>query len=215
MSRGQRSDSESCDLSKVCFLDYSKRESDQKSKEGFVKIVPIDITNKSFKRKVMGYDPDEVANFLAEVAQELESVIHERNKVKEALREKELQILEYKDRDRILKDTITTAQRMSEKMKSESDREAQIILQDAHHKAEMIVRDARDSLKNVYRDINDLKRIKLQFEANFKAMIQTHLDLIGKQDQYLPNVPEARQPLAGTTLSSVAPVESLKKLDIK
>ncbi len=163
----------------------------------------------------MGYDPDEVANFLVEVAQELESVIHERNKVKEALREKELQILEYKDRDRILKDTITTAQRMSEKMKSESDREAQIILQDAHHKAEMIVRDARDSLKNVYRDINDLKRIKLQFEANFKAMIQTHLDLIGKQDQYLPNVPEARQPLAGTTLSSAAPVESLRKLDIK
>lgn len=140
----------------------------------------------------MGYDPAEVSEFLNAVAQELESVIHERNRLKEALREKELQLLEYKDRDRVLKDTITTAQQMSERIKSESDREAQMILQDAHHKAEMIVRDSRDSLKNVYKDINDLKKIKLQFESNLKAMIQTHLELLGKQDQYLPNIPEQR-----------------------
>jgi cell division initiation protein len=170
-----------------------------------MKIVPIDLTHKSFKRKVMGYDPDEVAAFLNEVAQELEAVIHERNKIKEMLREKELQILEYKDRDRILKDTITTAQKMSEKIKADSDREAQIILQDAHHKAEIIVRDARDSLRHVYKDINELKRIKLQFEANFKAMVQTHLDLIGKQDQYLPNIPDVK----------VGPEGALKKFDIK
>src|SRR5688572_18838747 len=101
-----------------------------------MKIVPIDITSKSFTRKMMGYDPAEVSEFLNAVAQELESVIHERNRLKEALREKELQLLEYKDRDRVLKDTITTAQKMSEKIKTETDREAQLILQDAHHKAE-------------------------------------------------------------------------------
>lgn len=141
----------------------------------------------------MGFDPSEVSQFLNAVAQELESVIHERNRLMEALREKELQLLEYKDRDRVLKDTITTAQKMSERIKSESDREAQMILQDAHYKAEIIVRDSRDSLKNVYKDINDLKKIKLQFEANLKAMVQTHLDLLGKQDQYLPQTPEQRQ----------------------
>lgn len=155
-----------------------------------MKIVPLDIIHKSFKRKMAGFDPDEVSQFLNAIAEELESVIHERNKLKEALREKELQILEYKDRDRILKDTITTAQQMSERIKAESDREAQLILQDAHHKAEMIVRDSRDSLKNVYRDINDLKKIKLQFEANLKAMVQTHLDLLGRQEQYYPSVPD-------------------------
>ena len=155
-----------------------------------MKIVPADISHKSFKRTVMGFDPNEVKEFLNDIAIEFEAVIQERNRIKEALREKELQLIEYKDRDRILKDTITTAQKMSERIKSDSDREAQMILQDAHHKAEMIVRDSRDSLRSVYKDINELKKIKLQFEANFKAMIQTHLDLIGKQDQYLPNIPE-------------------------
>lgn len=144
----------------------------------------------------MGYDADEVTEFLAQVAEEMEAIIHERNKLKEALREKELQILEYRDRDRVLKDTITTAQKMSEKIKSDAERETQIILQDAHQKAEMIVRDSRDSLKNVYKEINEVKKIKLQFEANLKAMLQTHLELLAKQEQYLPHIPEVSKPVA-------------------
>lgn len=155
-----------------------------------MKIVPSELIDKSFKKKVMGCDPDEVAQFLNAVAEELESVIQERNRLRENLREKELQILEYKDRDRVLKDTITTAQKMSERIKAETEREAQIILNDAHHQAEMIVRDSRDSLKNVYREINDLKRIKMQFESNFKSMVQAHMDLIEQQNKYMPNIPE-------------------------
>ncbi len=151
-----------------------------------------------------GFDPDEVSQFLRAVAEELESAIHERNRMQEALREKELQLLEYKDRDRILKDTITTAQQMSERIKSDSDREAQMILQDAHHKAEMIVRDSRDSLKSVYKDLNDLKKIKLQFEANLKAMVQTHLDLLGRQEQYYPSVPDVMPEKKQAATRSVA-----------
>ncbi|MES2767695.1 MAG: DivIVA domain-containing protein [Bdellovibrionota bacterium] len=169
-----------------------------------MKIVPIDIIHKSFKRKMAGFDPDEVSQFLRAVAEELESAIHERNRMQEALREKELQLLEYKDRDRILKDTITTAQQMSERIKSDSDREAQMILQDAHHKAEMIVRDSRDSLKSVYKDLNDLKKIKLQFEANLKAMVQTHLDLLGRQEQYYPSVPDVMPEKKQAATRSVA-----------
>lgn len=145
----------------------------------------------------MGFDTNEVAEFLAEVAEEMEALIHERNKLKETMREKELQILEYRDRDRILKDTLTTAQKMSEKIKSEAERETNIILQDAHHKAEMIVRDARDSLKSVYKEVNEVKKVKLQFEGNLKAMIQTHLELLAKQEQYLPHIPEISKPSYG------------------
>lgn len=185
-----------------------------------MKIVPLDITSKSFKRKVAGYDPEEVSDFLAAVAEELESVIQERNKMREALREKELQILEYKDRDRILKDTITTAQQMSERIKAETDREAKLILQDAHHKAEMIVKDSRDSLKNVYREINELKKIKLQFESNLKAMVQTHLDLLGRQDRYFPSVPDLFDKEKTSERESLAPRtegfrERIHKFEIK
>jgi cell division initiation protein len=168
-----------------------------------MKIVPLDIIHKTFKRKISGYDPDEVSEFLGIVSDELEAVIIERNKLKEALREKELELLEYKDRERILKDTITTASQMSDRIKVDAEREARIILNEANQKGEMIIRDARDSLKNTYKEISDLKRIKLQFETQMKSMLDAYKSLIEKQDLYLPKVSSEREVLSKNDIHKI------------
>ncbi|NCN41351.1 DivIVA domain-containing protein [bacterium] len=152
-----------------------------------MRITPIDIAHKSFQRKMMGLDPDQVMDFLRFVADEMETVIRERNALKEALREKDISISEYRERDELLKNTITTATRMSERMQSDADRESKLILQDANQKAEMIVRDARDSLKRIYQDISDLKRVRLQFENNLKALIQSHMAMVEQGQKIMPN----------------------------
>ncbi|MEZ4872866.1 MAG: DivIVA domain-containing protein [Bdellovibrionales bacterium] len=112
-----------------------------------MKIAPIDIAHKSFGRKMMGFDPEEVMDFLRNVSTEMEGLIRERNTLKENLREKELQINEFRERDELLKHTITTATRMSEKMQKDSERESKLIIGDAKQQADLIVSDARDSLK--------------------------------------------------------------------
>jgi cell division initiation protein len=158
-----------------------------------MKITPIDITHKTFSRKMWGVDGDEVSEFLTSVADELENTVKERNQLKETLREKDLSILEYRERDRVLKDTIATAQKMSQKISEDAEREARLILNDAQQKADIIVKDARDSLKRIYREISDLKRLRLQFESNFKAVIQAHLNILEQSERYIPDikVPEA------------------------
>ena len=120
-----------------------------------MKISPIDITHKTFSKKLMGLDPEEVMHFLQMVASQMEATIHERNSLKEALREKDLSLLEYKDRDKILKDTIATATQMSERLRQDADREAKLIVADAQQKAEMITRDSRDSLKKMYHEVTE------------------------------------------------------------
>lgn len=152
-----------------------------------MRITPIDIAHKSFQRKMMGLDPDQVTDFLRFVADEMESLVRERNALKESLREKDLAIGEYRERDELLKNTITTATRMSERMQTDAERESKLILQDANQKAEMIVRDARDSLKRIYQDISDLKRIRLQFENNMKALVQSHLAMVEQGQKIMPN----------------------------
>src|SRR6185312_14873919 len=106
-----------------------------------MRIAPIDIAHKTFHRKMMGFDPDEVMDFLRQVAGELESLVKERNSLRETLREKELAVSEYRERDELLKSTITTATRMSEKMQVDAEREAKLILHDANQKGDMIVRE--------------------------------------------------------------------------
>jgi len=152
-----------------------------------MKIAPIDIAHKTFGRKMMGLDPDEVMDFLKEVADEMEALIRERNNLREGAREKELAILEYKERDQLLKNTITTATKMSDKIQTDAEREAKLILADANQKAEMIVRDSRDSLRRIYQDITELKKARMQFENNLKALIQSHMTMLDQGHKIMPN----------------------------
>ena len=155
-----------------------------------MRIAPIDIAHKTFHRKMMGFDPDEVMDFLRLCAEELEGLIKERKSLREALREKELAIAEYRERDELLKSTITTATRMSEKMQVDADREAKLIINDANQKAEMIVRESRDSLKRIYQEITDLKKVRMQFESNMRALVQSHLAMIDQGQKIMPNPAE-------------------------
>jgi len=176
-----------------------------------MKIAPIDIAHKTFGRKFGGFDPEEVMDFLRSVSDELETVIRERNSLKEAMREKELAIAEYKERDELLKSTITTATKMADKIQTDAERESRLILQDADQKADMIQRDARDSLKKIYHEITDLKRLRLQFENNLKALIQSHLTMLDQGKIVMPNPSiepkldleiQEKQKTAGTDMES-------------
>ena len=64
-----------------------------------LKIAPIDIAHKTFSRKVMGLDPDEVADFMRDIAEQMEELIRERNSLKENARQKDLQLMEFKERE--------------------------------------------------------------------------------------------------------------------
>lgn len=154
-------------------------------KEEAMKITPIDIAHKTFSKKMFGLDEDEVLEFMQDVASQLENVMHERNTLKESLRDKELALAEYKERDQALKNTIATASQMSERLRQDSERESRLILADAQQKAEIITRDARDSLRKAYQEISDLKRARLQFETNLRALAQAHITLLDQGDRFM------------------------------
>ena len=172
-----------------------------------MRITPIDIAHKSFAKKLMGLDADEVTEFLQQVATQLESTIQERNSLKEALREKELSLMEYKERDKVLKETIATANQMAERLRQDAEREAKLIVADAQQKAEMITRDSRDSLKKMYQEVTDLKRVRMQFEANLKALAQAHLSLIEQGEKYMPQMQLPNHNISNRT-SNVSPLSA-------
>jgi cell division initiation protein len=153
-----------------------------------MKITPIDITHKTFNKKMFGLDEAEVADFLQQVASAMEDLIHERNSLREAIRDKDLQMSEIRDRDSVLKSTIATASQMAERFRGDAEREAKLIIADAQQKSETIVRDSRDSLKRMYQEIAEMKRARMQFEANLKALAQAHITLLEQGEKYMPSI---------------------------
>lgn len=152
-----------------------------------MRIAPIDIAHKNFNRKVMGLDPDEVSNFLRDIADQMEELVRERNALKESFRQKELQLMEYKERDETLKATLATATKMCEQIRHDAEREAQLIINDASQKAEVIMRDGRDQLKRMYQEIADVKKLRMQFEVNLRAVCQAHVDMLETSHVAIPD----------------------------
>lgn len=174
-----------------------------------MRITPIDIAHKSFSaKKVLGLDPAEVTDFLELVAAQMEALIQERNALKEAVREKDLALMEYKERDQVLKETITAASQMSERMRQDAEREAKLIIVDAQQKAEIITRDSRDSLKKMYQEVTELKRARLQFEANLKALAQAHLSLLEQGEKYMPQMQLPDHTMTSSRSASISPLSS-------
>lgn len=143
-----------------------------------MKLSPMEVHHKTFNKKMIGYDEKEVDTFLTEVATQLEQLISERNSLKEALREKDMRLAEFKEREQTLQSTIHSASTMAEKMREDAHREAKLIVNDASQKAEAIIRDAKESLRKMYTEISDIKRIRMQFESSFRALINAHVHLI-------------------------------------
>lgn len=153
-----------------------------------MKQYPQEISTKRFDRKMMGYDTDQVEDFLNIVAAQMEAFIQERTQLKDELRIKDIELAQFKQKDHLINQTVAHSAQITEKMKVDSEREARLIINDAQHKAEMIQRDATDGLRKIYSEITDLKKSKLQFEANLKAMIQAHLSLIEQSEHFLPKM---------------------------
>lgn len=169
-----------------------------------MRIAPIDIAHKSFNRKVMGLDPNEVAAFLRDLADQMEELIRERNSLKEIARQKDIQLMEYKERDETLKATLATATKMSDQIRVDAEREAKLIIQDATQKAELVMRDGRDNLKRLYQEIADLKKLRMQFEANMRALCSAHIQMVESSHVSMPD-PQINLQHAATVMSAAAP----------
>ena len=176
-----------------------------------MKFNPEDILTKTFTRKVVGgYNSKEVADFLESLASEWEEKSRKSEELLGKLSEKEATLREYREREEVLRDTISTAQKMADKVKQDAEKEARFILEDAKQKADIIVQDARDSLKTAYQDLSDLKRIHIQLKNTLKSVLQSHQDLL-EQDPIHSLLPDSFQSPAESSLIEKKVHESLSQ----
>ncbi|GFO63956.1 DivIVA domain-containing protein [Geomonas paludis] len=144
-----------------------------------MKITPMDIQQQQFKGKMLGgLDPEDVDAFLQLVAGEMEELIRENNDLKERLNRNATQMAEMEAREAQLRETMLAAQRITEEMKANAQKEAHLMISEAELKGERIVADAENKLVQLNNQIQDLKRDKLQFETGFKNLLDTYYKLL-------------------------------------
>lgn len=143
-----------------------------------MKLTPLDIQQQQFRTALLGFDKKEVDAFLELLANDVEELIRENNALREEVKRKDAELLDHREKERTLKETMITATRITEDIKQNARKEAEIVIGTAEAQAEQIIQNAHTRLVRVMEDIDELRRQKAQFEGSIGSLIATHQKLL-------------------------------------
>ena len=173
-----------------------------------MKLTPLDLQQKTFRKVTLGgLDEREVRAWLDLVASQLEDLTRKLNRQDEELRRREARINEFKDREQLLQQTLTTTQKLAEEMKVNARKEADIILSSAELQGEKIIANAQARRMALVGEIEELKRARGAFMQQLQSLLDTHKSIL---DQ-MRGDPQATEPAAGDNVSFLAPPVNKKK----
>ena len=120
-------------------------------------LTPLDIQTQTFGRTLKGYNADEVRAYLHLVAEEVERLVRDIDRLsrENAMLREDLD--DHTQREQILKDTLLSAQRVSEEVRATARKEAELIVKDAELLSERLIGQAMQRVADLERAIQDLK----------------------------------------------------------
>lgn len=141
-------------------------------------LTPLEIQKQTFSRVLKGYNPEEVRGYLHLIAEELERLVREVDRVsrENAMLREELD--EHNARERILKDTLLSAQKVSEDVKANAQKEAELIVKDAELLSDRLTSQAMSRVGDLERAIQDLKIERRAARNKLQLMLDTMQQLL-------------------------------------
>jgi cell division initiation protein len=140
-----------------------------------MKLTPLDIHHKEFRNSLRGYSPEEVDDFLDEVADEFERLFKENIDLSEKLEVASGRVRAYADMERTLQNTMVAAQVSADDIRSRADGEASRMVTDAESKAQEIVSAALEEKQRSVSELARLKAAEEEFRARFRAILEGYL----------------------------------------
>jgi cell division initiation protein len=156
---------------------------------------PLEIQKREFSRRWKGLDPVEVQTFLTDVAEDMESVARENMNLETRIRALELENDEHRERERILKQTLLSAQQASEDIRSTARKEGELIVWEAQGSAERLTHNALQRSADIEKAIHELKVQR----ANFRLQLQKMIELFQQVLDFDRDEDEKDRPLSYMT----------------
>ncbi len=152
-----------------------------------MKITPMDIQQKRFSTRWRGLDVVEVDQFLDLLSKEFEELMKENEQLREGIQKKASRILELESQERKVIDGLASIQQIIDQIKTNAQKEGELIMEGARADARKIIENARAQALQIENDIQKLIHQREQFKASFRANIEMYRNLLEAQE--LPSEP--------------------------
>ncbi len=136
------------------------------------RLTPLEIQKQRFGRKWRGIDPGEVESFLEMAAEEMEALARENAGLAGRIRALDEENGAHRERERILKDTLVSAQRASEDIRGAAQSQAELIVREAEDSAERLTHNALQRSAEIEKAIHELKLQRAGFRLEIQKMLE-------------------------------------------
>ena len=156
------------------------------------RVTAMDVEGQDFAHKLRGYDPEQVRLFLRSVAEEIERLNLDNATLREELGQTRDRLEDFRQRERMLQDTLVTAQRMAQEHREQSKTEAELLVKEARIKAERLLEQAQDQLAILEKEISQARLERDVFENRLRSAVQEHLSLLDLRSSERADVDNVR-----------------------
>ena len=144
------------------------------------KITIIDIQHKQFKKKMTGYDPSDVDQFLDEIIETLEDEAHQRAALEAEIGDMRERISHFKAMEESLHNTLLLAQRTADEVKASAHKEADLIRKEARLGVETEIAAYGDRTIEARREQQRALETAEKAKSELRSLLMTHLALLDR-----------------------------------
>lgn len=153
-------------------------------------LTPLDIQNKTFKKKMGGYERSDVDEFFSLIYDEYDKLYTENAALRDKVNALADAVKQYKTMEDTLQETLVIAQKTGEDVKAAATDRAGSIIEDANRRADDIIRKAAEDVRS-YR--NETIKLKSEFDAckaRLLSIMQSEIALLSQADINLTETEE-------------------------
>jgi cell division initiation protein len=143
-----------------------------------MRVTPLDIRKQEFKKVMRGLDSEEVYAFLNTIAEEYEAVLSDNKNLRERIVAIEERLNEYKGIETNLRNTLITAEKLTQEAKENARREASLMIREAEMEADRAAETIRANTSQLRREILELKKNKDNYINRLKTLLDSHRKMI-------------------------------------
>ncbi len=146
-------------------------------------ITPLEIQNQEFATKLRGCDPQEVKHFLYLISEEFANLLENNHVITRELSVLRARVGDMEDRDKILKDTLISAQQIKREIQENASKEAELTVREGQLKAETLYEHARKEVDKMARQVQEVRRVRNDILAEVEMMVTRFAHFVDAERQ--------------------------------
>ncbi len=166
-----------------------------------MRITPLEIRQKSFEKKLRGYDKDEVNAFLTSLSNEWERIVDENKEYRIKLEQSEKEVKKLREVESSLYKTLKTAEDTGANLIDQANRAAELHLKEAEMNAQGVLNESKSKAKAIIENselqakeiIDEMQQAVKELEKNYKSIESQRDTLIGELSNLADDIKDRLQ----------------------